>query len=257
MYWKFCARILGDYVKKSVVLLSVLLVFFFSTISFADEEWVMVPGVFDPASVPKRFDVIVESISSVGGPAEVPIYPWTKTVSVTVNLDEAWYNFSDMVLLIPQQNGHYNVSVYFSVVNPSRQWAYALYMFLVALPEPREMVNQDTYRYFLFFPQNSYLLPYASNCTWNARSENVEQVVITCDVVAGGKIRIFQWGNQLRTDINKDGIVNIKDLYFVAIHYGERYTNSIYYDWNVLLDGAVTIQDVVAVTKEFGRQISP
>lgn len=244
--------------RPFVIFWALLLMTHLTAVSIAEDGWEEVPGTFDPAQVPKQFDIVVEPLAGSLSASEVPIYPWTKTVSVTVNLQDIWYSWTDMVSLVPQQNGHYDVMVYFSVVNPSKKWAYALYLLVFALPEPNEMVNMDSYRYRLFFAENSYLLPLATNCSWNGRSDNVELVHVVCDVIGAGKIKIFQWGNQLRTDVNKDGKVNILDIAIVALHYGERYTNEQWnYDWNILMDPAVTFEDLIAVSIEFGRQIPP
>lgn len=57
----------------------------------------------------------------------------------------------------------------------------------------------------------------------------------------------------LASDVNADGIVNILDLVFVALHFGETPTENQYPNPDVNGDEAVNIDDLRLVSNHFGK----
>lgn len=57
----------------------------------------------------------------------------------------------------------------------------------------------------------------------------------------------------LASDANRDGIVNILDLVFVASHFGETQTEDQYLSSDVNSDGTVNISDLMLVASHFGK----
>lgn len=238
------------YLKKSGILLSVLLVVSFSTMVLSvSGDW------FPPKDMkpPEEFDIIMVGTLDLG--ENITVYPGTSTIQHDWAVNEKWYDRYDVVYLVPQGNGHYDITVWFIVHNPSKKWAYALQE-PDADPDPYTMVNRETFEVSWNFP-GSYLWPYAAVCPWDSLRINVVGVRIVADVVASGKIAIRQFGNQIRTDINKDGIVDIRDITIVAMHYGESYPEDSFKEWDMVLDDKITFTDIKAIATEFGREIPP
>ncbi len=57
----------------------------------------------------------------------------------------------------------------------------------------------------------------------------------------------------LASDVNADGIVNIRDLVFVALHFGETPSEDQYPNPDVNGDSAVNIDDLTLVASHFGK----
>lgn len=57
----------------------------------------------------------------------------------------------------------------------------------------------------------------------------------------------------LASDVNRDGIVNILDLTFVASHFGETLSEDQYPNPDANVDGTVNILDLTLVANHFGK----
>lgn len=57
----------------------------------------------------------------------------------------------------------------------------------------------------------------------------------------------------LASDANRDGIVNILDLVFVASHFGKTLTEDQYPNPDVNRDGTVNIDDLTLIASHFGK----
>lgn len=245
--------------KKEAVLLLVLLASFFPTTMVLSADWKLTPIKVSPSDIPEKFDVTVTS--GFGKLVEEePIYPGRNDIDAHVLVDEQWYSPDgwDAAILVPQATGHYEIYVYVYLTNPSNKWAYATYP---PLPFPEPPTNwYDNLDVQVGLPYNSYLFPLAANCTWNGQDEFVGLTIVFVDVVGtGGRFVIRLFGNQLRTDMNGDNVINILDIAIVATHYGTVYDPGERrdYDWNILLDNSVNYWDLRAQQVEFGREIPP
>lgn len=67
-------------------------------------------------------------------------------------------------------------------------------------------------------------------------------------------LRIFQLTIYPRWDLNKDGVVDVRDLWLVARHFLET-TYEPYPAWDVNMDGIVNVQDLREVGMNFGKKV--
>ena len=67
---------------------------------------------------------------------------------------------------------------------------------------------------------------------------------------------IYPYGYEPKSDVNGDGIVNIKDLYTVARAFGTEPGDD---DWNpiadVEMDEAIGIKDLYKIAKDYGKTV--
>jgi hypothetical protein len=111
------------------------------------------------------------------------------------------------------------------------------------------------------YPPNDYLSSLWSNVTWSAQNLWAWTVEIKFTLVSAPSKIILLFGfNQMWTDLNSDGKVNIVDISIIAVHYGTIYQDGdshINDAWNVVHDNSVNLVDMAAVVNEFGRTIPP
>ncbi len=63
----------------------------------------------------------------------------------------------------------------------------------------------------------------------------------------------FDFDSQLVSDVNADGVINILDLTFVALHYGEMPDDALSPNPDINGDGTVDILDLTLIASHFGK----
>ena len=84
-------------------------------------------------------------------------------------------------------------------------------------------------------------------------------VYFTLVILLMGSFSFFALGHSdlptLLEDVNKDGVVNIQDLVFVATAFGQLRDRNAEYDPDVNRDGIVNVLDLVRVSNSFGQTV--
>jgi len=210
--------------------------------------------LIDPSTIPKS-DAVTSMPAGVA--STYNIYPSTTSVNTYYTLSDTWFGTPIVAILAPQATGHYEFYEYIYITNPSYKWASACLAPYV-IPQPYTIVS--SYGYLWGLPSNSYLKPVASNMTWSGQNLFVWRVWVVADVIStSGVFNVNMPFNQMKTDQNGDGKVDMKDIGAVASHYGTTFTpdQPRNYAWNLVLDFAVDWTDINAVVVEFGRTIPP
>lgn len=232
---------------KKLYTLSLLVLTGIIPVVTADVKWY--PPEMEP---PDEFDIV--GTLDVGTlQANYSVYPGITTLHLVWNItdEETWYTYWYVLNLIPQATGYYNITVWFDVINPFRKWAYGLY---IADVDPTPFTMVETYEFSWAFP-GSYLQPFACACPPRTYYAFIMAFNIIAHVIAAGEFEVHQFGNQLRTDINKDCKVRVDDILAVALAVGETYVEDPIPEEEVLIDMRINYYDVKAVAVEFGRWI--
>ncbi len=213
----------------------------------------------DPSIVPKSDAV---QIMPVGVASTYNIYPSTTNLNVYYTLRDTWYDNPLIAVLAPQATGQYAFYVWVFLTNPSYKWACACLPPDVS-PTPYSIVSSFGYAQGMY--STWYLYPTAANLTWSGQNLFVWRLEVVATVTStSGVFNINMPFNQMRTDITgpngvPDGIVDMRDIGLVAVHYGTRYNpdQSTVYAWNIVLDHSVDYTDISAVVFGSGRTIPP
>jgi len=214
----------------------------------------------DPSTIPKPqgappgAGMTYSSAASNGTSPDQTYYQVYITLPDTHSLAANILNFS-----FPN-TGSYDIVLDYYVTNPSYKWACA-----VALPSfsayPYTSLKGSTIAASYTYPSNDYLASLWSNLTWSAQNLWVWRVEIKFTVVSTPAVIMLYFGfNQMWTDQNGDGIIDMKDIVIVAKHYGTIYQDGdthINDSWNIVHDNVVNIVDIAAVVHESGRTIPP
>ena len=180
---------------------------------------------------------------------EVEIDPGYTRIYVEFYTGEDWWWFHYFLDLVPTVIGHYEIDIWLHVHNPSNKWAYTLQEpSLYGIP------------YDIIDPETAELdcVPLKSRCEWDSYCEYNKLIWTTFDIVKEeGYVACEIFGNQLRTDIDNDGEVNIIDIAAVAVHYQEIVIEDTLVPYNIVIDDKIDMYDLNAVAMEFGRQIPP
>lgn len=208
----------------------------------------------DPATIPKA-DPPTSMV--VGAASTYNIYPSTTNVNVYYTLSDTWFADPQIAVLAPQATGNYAFTVWVYLTNPSYKWACACFPPDVT-PTPYSMVSvfgfaQGTYSTW-------YLFPDAANLTWSGQNLFVWRIQVVATVTStSGVFSIDMPFNQMHTDLNNNGKVDLADLVILANHWGTKYTpdQARNYAWNIVMDSAVDYFDLAALSYEYGRTIPP
>lgn len=157
--------------------------------------------------------------------------------------------------------GSYDIIFDFFYTNPSYKWACAV-QYPIAGVTPYTSVTGNIVHNNVSPPLNDIFADGWSNLTWSASNGFVWRNEVTFTVVSVPcNLLIFGKSNQMWTDQNSDGKIDITDIAIVARHFGTVYqegdTHLLTDSWNVVHDNFVDLSDIVAVVREFGRTIPP
>jgi len=211
----------------------------------------------DPSTIPKPQEA----------PRAVGIV-YTGSISSVQSYQQILYtlpNTHDQAYIIASfsitNTGSYDIIFDFFFTNPSYKWACAVH-YPVGGATPYTSVLGNIVHNSLAPPANDIFGNGYSNLTWSAQNAFVWRneltftvVSLPCTLVIGG------YSNQMWTDQNSDGRINMIDIGTVARYYGTVYqegdAHKITDSWNVIHDFFVDLSDIAAVVNEFGRTIPP
>lgn len=232
---------------------------------FADSPVPTVNGIVgiapgDPSTIPKPQGNPPEAGDAYSSPALNGTSPDQTYYQVYVALPDTHSLEANILNYTLQNTGSYDIVLDYYVTNPSYKWACA-----VALPSfsayPYTSLQGSSITASVTYPSTDYIGYQWSNVTWSAQNLWVWRVEIKFTVVSTPSVIMLYFGfNQMWTDVNSDGKVDIKDVNIVAKNYGTIYQDGdthINDPWNVVHDNVVNLVDIAAVAHEYGRTIPP
>jgi hypothetical protein len=208
----------------------------------------------DPAAVPKSDP---PTSMAVGAASTYNIYPNTVSVNVYYTLSDTWYDEPFIAVLAPQATGTYAFTVWVHLTNPSHKWACACFPPDV-IPTPSNIVSKFSQ---LWSSYNTwYLYPDAANLTWSGQNLLVYEIQVSAIVTStSGVFNIAMTFNQMHTDLNNNGRVDLGDLVLLANAWLRKYTPDLARNdpMNIVMDPVVDYFDLAALSYEYGRTIPP